>query len=405
MATSLSQQVIVDNVASTLLSDISASATQLTVKDAARFPILQTNQFIKIVIQDSDFYEIVYCYKHTGDGVLSNLIRAQDGTIARTFAAGSVAALRIVASDMIRVQNVLNAQNNLADLTNVNQAKQNLGLDKVNNTADAYKNVNTAVTLKNSRNFNITGAVTSTGTKSFNGSQDVTLEVTAVDGTKVSAATGQSRGATQLGAVNDRTSVDRAAIPASVGAAVTELYSSINQTTTNLSSQINTVSASTTASINNINAVLAAMWPVGSIYMNRSSSVNPGTFLPGSWTMITQGFLYPVGAVGAGGLGNTGGEYSHTLTYSEMPWHQHSGTTSWNGDHSHYTTLDSTQDSGNALAPHWNALSEVRISQQSVWTSTAGGHNHTFVTDAAGGSVAHNNMPPWLTVYMWYRVS
>lgn len=70
---------------------------------------------------------------------------------------------------------------------------------------------------------------------------------------------------------------------------------------------------------------------------------------------------------------NAVGDHSHGAWTDERS-HQHSGTTSWNGDHSH--TYMQARSGGAATVGGSNY-----ITQASVATSTAGGHNHTFTTD------------------------
>lgn len=142
-----------------------------------------------------------------------------------------------------------------------------------------------------------------------------------------------------------------------------------------------------------------AAWPVGSVYINASSSDNPGSFLPGTWVQITQGFLYPVGAPGAGYAGTTGGEEKHTLTVAEMPQHTHAGTAVYAGEHTHNYTETYT-DSGTGL---WGELGQVK--QRVSTTAASGGHSHMLSLNEAGSGAGHNNLPPFLTVYMWKRTA
>lgn len=62
--------------------------------------------------------------------------------------------------------------------------KSDLGLGNVDNTADANKSVKSAATLTTARTIGISGAVTGTAT-SFDGSENITINATAVDGAKV----------------------------------------------------------------------------------------------------------------------------------------------------------------------------------------------------------------------------
>ena len=38
-------------------------------------------------------------------------------------------------------------------------------------------------------------------------------------------------------------------------------------------------------------------------------------------------------------------------------------------------------------------------------TGSGGAHTHSGTTNGAGGNGKHNNMPPYLTVYMWKRTA
>ena len=114
-------------------------------------------------------------------------------------------------------------------------------------------------------------------------------------------------------------------------------------------------------------------YPVGSIYMSVNNT-SPASFLGGTWEQIKDTFLLSAGDTYTNG--STGGEATHTLTVDEMPSHTH-GTPVKSGS---YTTMDG---SGNTWVPIYN---------------------NDFV-GYTGGSQAHNNMPPYLAVYMWKRVA
>jgi hypothetical protein len=117
------------------------------------------------------------------------------------------------------------------------------------------------------------------------------------------------------------------------------------------------------------------IYPVGSIYLSVNN-VNPANLFGGTWEQLKDRFL--LGAGDTYSAGSSGGEATHTLTISEMPSHNHAL------DHEAYATLN---NSGSAWTPaNANTASE-------------------YYTRETGGSQPHNNMPPYLTVYMWQRIS
>lgn len=154
--------------------------------------------------------------------------------------------------------------------------------------------------------------------------------------------------------------------------------------------------------------LLNLVYPVGSVYMSVGSS-SPALLFGGTWEKIQDRFLLASGSTYA--AGTTGGEPSHILTESEIPWHYHgfSGTTSDNGNHSHTgNTLELRQTnsynySNDAARPIASSATHYGLQI----TNDAGSHQHTFSgnTVGVGGSTAHNNMPPYLTVNVWKRIA
>lgn len=98
-----------------------------------------------------------------------------------------------------------------------------------------------------------------------------------------------------------------------------------------------------------------------------------------------------LGASNNHAVGSAGGEENHVLTVEEMPSHSHTGTTSWNGAHSHSLPNVYRLKDGKG-----NGISTLEEGYTNAYnTSTNGDHNHTFTTDNSGGSQPHNNMPPY----------
>ena len=217
---------------------------------------------------------------------------------------------------------------------------------------------------------------------------------------------------------------------------------------------------------------LDEMYPVGSIYISTSisSAKDVATTLGvGTWKSYAQGRTL-VG-VGTGTDSNDiskifkidaeGGEYSHTLTISEIPSHSHtipslSGTaastgsgyslshtcetktTSESGSHNHRITIGVNQAGFNWNIPAnysylvWgtgvNYTSTAMNNQNGTawYTRDSGAHTHTYpdcylsslsgvaahthtvstiasTTGTVGESEAHNNIQPYITVYIYKR--
>lgn len=141
--------------------------------------------------------------------------------------------------------------------------------------------------------------------------------------------------------------------------------------------------------------LLSTMYPLHSIYMSTNNPSSPGStsgpfgaLAFGEWEKIPGRFL-----VGDGtwtdsrgdtrtlAANSSGGEYEHVLTKPEMPAHSHNGQ---------YTTHDFKDGSA--------------LTGQGLFTDYGTGTND-FTTKEEGGDGAHNNMPPYLVVYMWRRTA
>lgn len=127
-------------------------------------------------------------------------------------------------------------------------------------------------------------------------------------------------------------------------------------------------------------------YPIGAIYISYNST-DPGELFGGSWTQLNDRFLLGAGTTYA--ARTTGGEPTHTLTESEIPSHSHTDRISWFDD----------QKTNNPLGANNYPLTVISSPNNARVDDPQA---HVSLT---GGSQAHNNMPPYLTVYMWRRVS
>ena len=134
--------------------------------------------------------------------------------------------------------------------------------------------------------------------------------------------------------------------------------------------------------------IMLALYPVGAVYISANST-SPASLFGGTWESIGGRFL--LGADATYAAGSTGGEATHTLTIGEMPSHNHNHP---NGAHTFFWSNKNGDTYINA-----NVIAEV----SSTKPGTVAGTNN--FTNYSGSGTPHNNMPPYLTVYMWKRVS
>lgn len=214
--------------------------------------------------------------------------------------------------------------------------------------------------------------------------------------------------------------------------------------------------------------VLNLIYPVGAVFMSTVNT-NPGTYLGGTWERWGSGRVpVGVNSSDSdfSAAGKTGGEKTHTLSTAEMPSHAHaqgsletdesgvhthgfsatsasdgahthnvSGTAASAGAHTHkgyyrnkYNTSSSNLGLGTSSTTGVSGTdSQITNSagshshDVSGTAASAGSHTHTFSgttdhsdehrhavtgsTSSAGSGNAHNNMPPYITCYMWRRTA
>ena len=133
-----------------------------------------------------------------------------------------------------------------------------------------------------------------------------------------------------------------------------------------------------------VSSLVDLFYPIGSIYMSTDSTSPQSRFTGTYWFPIYDRFL--LGAGNAYKARAKGGEATHTLTQQEIPSHYHD----------EYVGNDGGSDSTPSGYSGWPNI--AYISEKTWWAKGA-------KTSDAGGDGAHNNMPPYYTVYMWRRVT
>lgn len=135
---------------------------------------------------------------------------------------------------------------------------------------------------------------------------------------------------------------------------------------------------------------LDAIYPVGAVYISVSST-DPGTLFGGTWAAFAAGRAI----VGLDGgqtefdtAEETGGAKTHTLTTGEIPAHTHSASGA--GSNMYNDTLTIANAGGVS---------------RNVVSVTAAASNQNATIGSAGGGGAHNNLQPYIVVYMWKRTA
>lgn len=156
----------------------------------------------------------------------------------------------------------------------------------------------------------------------------------------------------------------------------------LTQETTKIKSDLN----KNTSDISSLHSMIAVYWetiyPIGSIYISTSATFNPNSVWGGTWEQTASGRCL-IGANDSYPIGSMGGESTHTLTIEELPQHSHG-----------IYGVDSRSGSNTLQKPYFT------YKDQGQTTSYVSG---IMGTELTGSGSAHNNMQPYLAVYMWKR--
>lgn len=134
--------------------------------------------------------------------------------------------------------------------------------------------------------------------------------------------------------------------------------------------------------------VMLSIYPVGAIFTS-SNSTNPSTLFGGTWEAYGAGRVL-VGKASSGTFataGATGGSETHTLTVAEMPSHTH------------------TQDAHSHTIPSSASGADLATTRPGDYGNTLTTSSTTATNQNTGGGEAHNNLQPYIVVYMWRRTA
>lgn len=157
----------------------------------------------------------------------------------------------------------------------------------------------------------------------------------------------------------------------------------------------------TTAFVQDIaTAIKEALYPVGSIYTNATSSTNPGTLLGfGTWTAFGAGRVM-VGFDSGNALFDTAEETGGSANAVNVS-HTHTATsTVTDPGHSHTVKIGESFSGGNSVQ-YTNSIT----GNASVVNSNTTGITVATSVSTEGSSGTNANYQPYITVYMWKRTA
>lgn len=122
-----------------------------------------------------------------------------------------------------------------------------------------------------------------------------------------------------------------------------------------------------------LDSLLDHIFPVGFVVIMYNHT-NPADYYGGTWTRISNAFLWAVDSSGT--IGQTGGAKEVALTVDQIPAHSH----------------------GSVYSQHASGTKDK------AWYTTSG-TSVAYGAVSTGGGQAHNNMPPYIQVSVWRRTA
>ena len=303
------------------------------------------------------------------------------------------------------------------DATAIKASCNQIKADTSQLKADTEALKNAAVTAKTSAEsardsaISAKNSASTSATNASNSASSASASATTAT-TKASEASASASSASKS-ATSASTSASNASSSASSASASATSASSSASTATTKASEASTSAnqakgyrdeAQQLANQFNPASILLSVYPVGSIYMSVNST-DPSSLFGGGWTRLKDRFLLAAGDTYA--VNSTGGSATHTLTTSEMPSHSHT-----KGSMRIYGYVKSVMF---GYTEDVNGPFSISSKYQEAWKTGSGSDQRTITfdtntggwsgsTSSVGSGSAHNNMPPYITVYVWKRI-
>ncbi len=155
-------------------------------------------------------------------------------------------------------------------------------------------------------------------------------------------------------------------------------------------------------------SLLNIIYPVGAVYFS-STSISPASLFGGVWDRIAEGRFIVGAGTGTDSneldknfkVGETGGEYRHTLTTGQIPSHNHTGVGMGFGGGGENITGKWNKVKGRSIKEH-QGLSHT---SETITSENIGSLDNELLINDTGGDQSHNITPPGFGLYVYTRTA
>ena len=148
-------------------------------------------------------------------------------------------------------------------------------------------------------------------------------------------------------------------------------------------------------------SIFDLIYPIGAIYMSVNN-VNPNVLFGGRWEQLKDRFLLGSGDVYENGA--TGGSATVTLTANQSGLKAHGHGMAHTHNHHHNLNKNFSTGGGGSANAYITTANRKTSTQYTGYDNTASSKSTTDNNTPSNASESHENMPPYLAVYMWKRI-